>query len=335
MGMALDIWNSIDVEPGPEVVEVVGEGADRLPGNRRNLVHRSFRLPFTESGQQVPQVSITSRNEVPLARGLGSSSAAAVGGLLAGNEMAGRPMSSERLLDLAAETEGHPDNAAPALLGGCQIVVRDKGSLLTSRVPLPQDLKTVLFIPDMRMPTRQARDLLPSSVPRQAAVYNIGRVALLVKALATGEMSDLAVATDDMLHQRQRQTIFPAMKNIIRAALDAGALGAFLSGAGPTVLALTRGREMTVGYEMSDAAEKSGVSGTVKVTNPTENGAHVVEGELSRRGANWRSSSRNMEGARWPTRTRFVVWPPVSLGPRRAAAGLWPLCRPWATQRTS
>jgi homoserine kinase len=128
------------------------------------------------------------------------------------------------------------------------------------------------------MPTQQARDLLPSSVPHRAAVYNIGRVALLVKALATNDLSDLAVATDDMLHQRQRQAIFPAMKNIIQGALDAGALGAFLSGAGPTVLALTRGREMTIGYEMSDAAEKSRVSGTVKVTSPTEMGAHVVEG---------------------------------------------------------
>ena len=278
MGMALDIWNSIDVELGPGGVEVIGEGADRLPGDRRNLVHRSFRLPFEESGQMVPEVVITSRNQVPLARGLGSSSAAVVGGLLAGNEMAGRPMSSEQLLELAAETEGHPDNAAPALLGGCQIVVRHKGSLVTSRVPLPQDLNTVLFIPDMRMPTQQARDLLPSSVPRRAAVYNIGRVALLVKALATDDLSDLAVATDDMLHQRQRQDLFPAMKSIIQGALDAGALGAFLSGAGPTVLALTKGREMTIGYEMSDAADKSGVSGTVKVTSPTEMGAHVVEG---------------------------------------------------------
>ena len=94
MGMALDIWNSIDVELGPGGVEVIGEGADRLPGDRRNLVHRSFRLPFEESGQMVPEVAITSRNQVPLARGLGSSSAAVVGGLLAGNEMAGRPMSS-------------------------------------------------------------------------------------------------------------------------------------------------------------------------------------------------------------------------------------------------
>jgi homoserine kinase len=278
MGMALDIWNSIDVELGPGGVEVIGEGADRLPEDRRNLVHRSFRLPFEASGQIVPEVAITSRNQVPLARGLGSSSAAVVGGLLAGNEMAGQPMSSEQLLELAAETEGHPDNAAPALLGGCQIVVRHKGSLVTSRVPLPQDLNTVLFIPDTRMPTQQARDILPSSVPRRAAVYNIGRVALLVKALATDDLSDLAVATDDMLHQRQRQAIFPAMKSIIQGALDAGALGAFLSGAGPTVLALTKGREMTIGYEMSDAAEKSGVSGTVKVTSPTEMGAHVVEG---------------------------------------------------------
>ena len=277
MGMALDIWNSIEVELGPGGVEVNGEGAGSLPEDRSNLVHRSFRLPFEESGRGVPDVTIRCLNEVPLARGLGSSSAAAVGGLVAGNEMAGRPLTSGGLLALAAETEGHPDNAAPALLGGCQIVVRDGPGLVTSRVPLPTDLQAVLFIPDMSMPTEQARDLLPSTVPRRDAVYNIGRAALLVRALATNDLSHLAVATEDMLHQPDRQSIFPAMKNIIRAALDAGALGAFLSGAGPTVLALTRGREMTVGYEMSDAAEKSGISGTVKVTRPVETGAHVVD----------------------------------------------------------
>jgi len=277
MGMALDIWNSINVELGAGIVQVIGEGADRLPSDRKNLVHRCFSLPFEESGQRVPEVAITSRNEVPMARGLGSSSAATVGGLLAGNEMAGRPISDEHLLDLAAKVEGHPDNVGPALLGGCQIVAWDKGSLVTSRVLLPKDLKAVLFIPDMSMPTQEARDLLASNVPREAAVYNIGRVALLVNALATDDMSTLAIATEDMLHQADRQIIFPAMKNIIRSALDAGALGAFLSGAGPTILALTKSREMTIGYEMADAAEKSGVNGTVKVTNPSKIGAHVSE----------------------------------------------------------
>ena len=276
LGMALDIWNSIQVEVGSPGFEVVGKGAETLPRGEENLVHESFCIPFSEAGQSVPSVSITCWNEIPLGRGLGSSSAAVVGGLVAGNEICDRPLTQERLLELAAGTEGHPDNVASALLGGCQIVVWEDGRLITSNVPIPEDLGAVVFIPNMTMPTDKARDLLPAKVARQDAVYNIGRVALLVRALSTGDLTHLAVATDDRLHQPARQTLFPAMKNIIKAALGVGALGVFLSGAGSSVLALTRERELTIGYEMADAATKSGIDGTVKITRPTNEGAHVV-----------------------------------------------------------
>ena len=277
LGMALDIWNSVTVEVGSAGFVIRGEGEKELQPGPSNLIYRSFRLPFVESGRQVPKVSITCENEIPLGRGLGSSSAAVVGGLVAANEISGRPLDPEELLALAARTEGHPDNVSAALLGGCQIVVWDGSSLVTSAVPVPEDLLAVVFIPDTPMPTKQARSLLPAKIPREDAVYNIGRMGMLVRALATGDFTQLAVASDDRLHQPARQTIFPAMKNIFRAALAAGALGVFLSGAGSSVLALTRGKEMTIGYEMAEAASKSGVGGTFKVTRPTNKGAHVAD----------------------------------------------------------
>ena len=277
LGMALDIWNVVQVEVGSSGFEISGEGSEALPRDRSNLVYKSFCLAFAESNQPVPRVSVTCRNEIPLGRGLGSSSAAVVGGLVAGNEICGGDLSQERLMELAAATEGHPDNVAPALLGGCQIVVREDDRLVTASVPVPGDLRAVLFIPDVTMPTEEARKLLPPKVDRQDAVYNMGRVALLVRAFSTGDLTELAVATGDRLHQPARQTIFPAMKNIFRAALGAGALGVFLSGSGSSVLALTSGRELTIGYEMADAAVKSGIDGTVKVTRPTERGAHLAE----------------------------------------------------------
>ena len=277
LGMALDVWNVVEVEVGASGISVSGEGESSLPRESSNLVYKSFRLPFEKAGRAVPEVGITCRNDIPLARGLGSSSAAVVGGLVAGNEVCGRPLSQDDLLELAATTEGHPDNSTPALLGGCRIVVWEGPRLVTAPVPLPDDLRAVLFIPEMPMPTDQARRLLPRNVDRQDAVYNMGRVALLVRALSSGDLTHLAVATGDRLHQPARQTIFPAMKNIIRAAMGAGALGAFLSGAGSTVLALTRDRELTIGYEMADAAAKSSVDGTLKITRPTPQGAHVVE----------------------------------------------------------
>ncbi len=279
LGMALDIWNAVEVEVGPPSFNIVGEGETTLPRQESNLVHRCFRVPFEEAGEPVPKVSITCRNNIPLGRGLGSSSAAVVGGLVAGNELCGKPLSQERLLELATELEGHADNVAPALLGGCQIVVREDDRLVSVPVPLPEDLRVVLFIPDSPMPTREARQALPSDVPMEDAVYNMGRVALLVRALSTGDLTHLAIATGDRLHQPARQTIFPAMKHLIRAALGAGALGAFLSGAGSTVLALAREREMTIGYEMADAAVKLALDGTMKVSRPTNLGAHLVEDE--------------------------------------------------------
>ena len=279
LGMALDVWNTVHVRLGESGFDIRGEGEDKLKRGRSNLVYRSFRLACEAAGRPVPGVRVTCENQIPLARGLGSSSAAVVAGLVAGNEICGKPLSDEQLLELAAKTEGHPDNVAPALLGGCQIVVSDDGNLVTSKVPVPPDLRAVLFIPEIPMPTKQARSVLSQNVPRKDAVYNLGRVALLISGLTAGDLSDFTVATKDRLHQPARETIFPAMKVIFRAALSAGALGVFLSGAGSTVLALARDREMSIGYEMAEAASKSGVRGDVKITQPTNEGAQVVTPE--------------------------------------------------------
>ena len=282
LGMALDIWNTIVVETGgaesgADKVVVSGEGWDSLATGSDNLVYRSFKRIYDGLGLPIPDVRIRCENEIPLGRGLGSSAAAVAGGLLAGSRFSGADLSPERLLELAAEIEGHPDNAAAAVMGGFRIVVSDGDRLLTDSVAIPDELKVVLFVPEVPMSTDEARGLLPSTIDRQDAVFNIGRTALLVNALASGDLKYLEVATEDMLHQPARQKLFFPMKNIFRAAMSAGALGVFLSGAGSSVLALTRDREYTIGYEMADAAMKSGVDGAIKVTEATSLGAHVVE----------------------------------------------------------
>ena len=279
LGMALDIWNVVRVEIGPSSFEVRGEGNGELETGPGNLVYDSFRIAFAEAGLGAPEVSIVCDNTIPLARGLGSSSAAIVAGLTAGNELLGRTHSHDELLRMASDLEGHPDNVAAALMGGCRIVVRNDGRLVTGAVAVPDALKAVLFIPDLPMATDEARCLLPDRVSAEDAIYNMGRVGLLVGALSSGDLSLLDTATQDRLHQPYRGRIFPAMKNIFRSAIDAGALGVFLSGAGSTVLALAQGREMTIGYEMADAAAKSGVDGTVRVTHPSSQGVEVLDRE--------------------------------------------------------
>ena len=281
LGMALDWWNDVCMSTASRpAVLIAGDGADTLSASEDNLVYRAARSAFDAAGEEPVPLSISCRNRIPLARGLGSSAAAIVGGLVAANALCRRPLEQQCLLDLAVEMEGHGDNVSPALLGGCQVVVRDEGRTISDAVPLPPDLMAVVFVPDVPMATREAQSrILPDMVSREEAVYNLGRTALLVNGLATGRVDKLKVATRDRLHQPARQSIFPAMKYIIRAALDAGAAGAFLSGGGSSVLALATSRAMTIGYEMTNAADKVGISGDLKVTRPTTLGAHVVSTE--------------------------------------------------------
>jgi homoserine kinase len=284
LGMALDLWNEIRVTPADHVsVSVTGEGEDTLPSGAGNLVYRSIQRLFEAAGAPPPLLGLRCLNRIPLERGLGSSAAAIVGGLVAGRALLDRTPGGDAprfedhdLLDMAVDIEGHPDNVSAALLGGLRLIVSDEGSLLAPPVPLPADLRSVIFVPRRKIATEDARAVLPRTVSREDAVYNMGRVGLLVNALASGRLEDLPAATRDRLHQPYRQRLFPAMKVIFRAALDAGGLGVFLSGSGSTILALTRGKEMTVAYEMAEAARQANVEGDVKVTSPTPLGAHLV-----------------------------------------------------------
>ncbi len=282
LGMALDLWNRLEVAPvpagSPELssVEIVGEGVDELASDASNLTFRALRFLFDEAGLEMPPLRLRCHNVIPLSRGMGSSAAAIAGGLVAANHLCGNPYSPSELLEMAATIEGHPDNVAAAVLGGLQLVVSDGPQLYTAPIPVPEEIQTVLFIPEARIATSDARAVLPGEVSVADAVFNMGRVALLVAGMGLDRPEYLDVATQDRLHQPYRQPLFPAIKLIFAAARDAGALGVFLSGSGSTVLALTRGREMTVAYEMFEAARLTGVPGKVEITRPTAGGAHVV-----------------------------------------------------------
>ena len=285
LGMALDIWNTIEVEQllygDTPSVAVSGEGSGELESGTQNLVYRSMEFLHRELGRPMPPVRVSCNNEIPLARGLGSSAAAIAGGLAAANELAKMTgadgeFSARELLEMAATIEGHPDNVAAAVMGGLQLVVSEESTLYTVPVSVPAEIHAVVFIPDTRIATADARAVLPRQLPVADAVHNMSRVALLVAGMTTNHPEYLSVATQDRVHQPYRQPLFPAMKLLMKAAMDAGALGAFLSGSGSTVLALTKGREMTVAYEMAEAARQATVEGTVKVTQPTVLGAHLV-----------------------------------------------------------
>tara|TARA_B100000809_G_scaffold185297_1_gene183376 strand:+ start:2471 stop:3322 length:852 start_codon:yes stop_codon:yes gene_type:complete len=282
--MALDVWNTLEVEVldgGEPVVDITGEGAGELGTGRDNLVYRSMAFLFDDAGEEMPSVCLKCDNMIPLARGMGSSAAAIASGLVAANALCSEDYTAKDLLEMAATIEGHPDNVAPAVMGGMQLVITEQTEegqrLFTVPVNVPSDLHAVIFVPDVKISTENARAVLPETVTIADAVHNMARVGLLVASMATNHPEFLTIATQDRLHQPYRHRLFTPMKVIFKAALDAGALGVFLSGSGSTILALTKGREMTVAYEMAEAARQASVEGNVSVTQPTVRGAHVVE----------------------------------------------------------
>ncbi len=287
LGLALALYNRVVVtsdEPpaanghGPRPqprITITGEGADVLPRDATNLVYRTVLRYFDIIGRRPPPFSLATHNRIPLTGGLGSSSAALVGGLLAGNFLAGGLLSRDEILRIAFDEEGHPDNVAPALLGGLVLCVADDRRLTSIALPVPFDLRAVLFIPNFAMPTEEARRLLPSHVPYRDAVFNVGRAAMLIAAFQTGRLELLKIATEDRLHQPYRRDMFPAMPRLLAAAMQAGALGAFLSGAGSALLALTRGREEAIAEAFQQAAARSGVVGRTAVVDVERQGAVV------------------------------------------------------------
>ena len=275
--MALDVWNELTVTRGDFSVATTGEGAGLLPQDTRNLVVTGVEAVFNHIEEPIPALQYECINRIPYARGMGSSSAAIVSGLVAGSAISGADLSNEELTILAADIEGHPDNVAPAIYGGCTVGVRNgTDKWIIDQVKVPEDLHAVLFIPEMLTNTHESRAVLPDQISRTDAVFNIGRAALLVNALSTGRLELLKYATDDKLHQPHRAQAFKALPQLIEAALKGGAHGAFLSGAGPSVLALATEREVTISYEMAETARILGVDGNPMILSIAHEGASVM-----------------------------------------------------------
>jgi homoserine kinase len=281
LGMAVDITNSVRVEPADRwELTIAGEGGHQIPAGDRNLMLRSISTAARRWGITVPPARLRCVNAIPLSRGLGSSSAAIIAGLKIAERLGGACVADDEVLHLASEIEGHPDNVTPALLGGIQACALSDGRVVHARVPVRRAPSLAVFVPDTAMPTREARRVLPRRVEIHDAVYNIGRACLLVAALASGDLSALRTGTEDMLHQPARMRLFPAMPVLFHAALEAGALGVYLSGAGSSIVAFVDGpleAADSVANAMAEAARRDGVSGRPMVTRLREEGATIEE----------------------------------------------------------
>ena len=237
VGLALSLPMRISLDRAPyPAVEVRGIGADLIPKGPEHPAYRAARFVAERIDEPGVHFHLVQENEIPPARGLGGSAAALVGGAVAANDLLGRSLATPDLLNLVCELDGHPDNAAPAFLGGLVIGTLTPEGVSAVRLE-PKGLKAVVAVPDFSVSTTAARHALPEQVPHKDAAFNVGRSGLLLGALATGEYDLLRVAMQDRLHQPYRSHLIPGLEDVIEASLSSGAYGACLSGSGPTVLA--------------------------------------------------------------------------------------------------
>ena len=252
LGLALELYNEVHLETdearfssirrSPQTtVTIEGEGANRLPGDGSNLVLQAIFKVF-EKAKRWPKGSLRVRtvNRIPLARGLGSSSAAIAGGLCAANALIGTRLPISVLLEIAVSMEGHPDNVVPAFVGGLCVAGVVKEEIRFLRFSAPPHLRAVVCSPDRPLETHDARRVLPSRVPFAAAVFTSSRVAFLLGAFLQKRYDWLDFAMEDVLHQPARARLVPGLRDAIAEARKAGAYGAALSGAGSSVLALVK-----------------------------------------------------------------------------------------------
>jgi homoserine kinase len=268
LGMALDLWNEVEAVPS----------ASQRDGDD-NLILQAIRAVFDDVGAPYPGFALECTNRIPFARGLGSSAAAIACGLLIGNHCLGGALDEPGLLHLANRLEGHPDNVVPCLLGGVRVAAAaENGRVVQARVPVGLNLRVACFVPQQLGSTAHARGLLPATVSRADALFNIARSSLLVAALASGQADALSEATRDRLHQPYRLSLFPAGARLLETAMLAGALGAFTSGAGPSVLALCADDQHTeaVAAALDSTALHLGLAGATMRLSLSNMGAHVV-----------------------------------------------------------
>ncbi|MBH8574300.1 homoserine kinase [Nostocaceae cyanobacterium CENA369] len=277
IGAALTLYNEFKftrLQAGGLIIHVTGTEAERVQTDESNLLYQAFVQLYQYIEQTPPSVKIEIQLGVPLARGLGSSATAIVGGLVGANQLAGAPLSLLQVMELAIAMEGHPDNVVPALLGGCRLAATSQTGWEICDIPWHQDIVPVVAIPDFELSTKEARRVLPTEVSRADAIFNVAHLGLLLRGLETGKGEWLRTALQDKLHQPYRKALIPGYDAVNAAAIAAGAYGMTISGAGPTLLALTNAANSNaVETEMAAAWKEAGITATVRSLSLDTQGA--------------------------------------------------------------
>lgn len=236
LGMALNLYTNVTFEETEKDLTI--EGCQPEYQNEDNLIYQSMLGIFKRTGYKHKGIKITINSDIPISRGLGSSAACILAGIMGANEMADAQLTKQQILKIATRIEGHPDNVTPALFGGMIVSVYDNDEVYFSRIPLNDSVDFYALIPDFTLSTSEARSVLPKQIPFNDATFNVGRVALMVASFFNGSLDLLNVSIKDRLHQKYRGALIHEYETIMEKLDDLQIKGAFLSGAGPTIIAI-------------------------------------------------------------------------------------------------
>lgn len=282
MGMALEgLSNYVTLKEkscGLDI-EVEGEGKENIYLDENNIVYQAVKCVYEKLNKRMPGVFISIKNEIPLSKGLGSSAAAIVGGVVAANRLLENPLGQHEMLNLAAKIEGHSDNVAAAMLGKIVAVTKVKNEVICRQIDPPQDLETIVVIPDYNLSTEKARQVIPDKWSRDETVFNMGHCALLLLAFYNSDYSLIEKVMQDKLHQPYRKFLVPGMEEVFEAAKKHGAVGVALSGAGPSIVAFCKNYNCSnaqIGLEMVKAFGLHNIKSEYIILTPNTRGAEII-----------------------------------------------------------
>ena len=290
IGLALPIYNTITIEetvlPGTGIeINLISEEEtidemvfDSIPKDENNIVYKAVEMLYNSIGQEPSELRINIQSQIPITRGLGSSSSIVVGGLLAANKLLGNPADEAALLAIATEVEGHPDNVAPAILGGVVLASQEEDGMISYyKLKWPEEWDITVCIPDFELSTEIARSVLPKEVPMQDAIFNARHLAMLVQAINTADAKLMKKSLKDRIHQPYREKLVPGMKEIMEAFKhEDGVLGCVLSGAGPSMLVISHKYDVDkIKSTVKDIWEAQNIKVDVRTMKVEENGAEV------------------------------------------------------------
>lgn len=259
LGLAVSMYNYVEMEESDRL-EIISADGTQIPTDESNMVYIAARDLYQVCGKKLSGLKITQTNNIPMTRGLGSSSACIVAGLVGANRMLGSPLGDDDIVDLSAQIEGHPDNTAPALLGGIVTAVFDGRRVHWVKQEVFTKLKLAVIIPDFELSTAKARACLPKQIDFKDAVYNLSRAALFSASLLTGKFENLRTGVDDRLHQPYRMELIPGGKEVFDIVYTHGAYAAYISGAGPAIMAIADEENEFFAGKVRFSLENAGLS---------------------------------------------------------------------------